>query len=232
MNQAELSVFKRIGLTLPEKAQLEKDLEKMWAPFEQMDREYVEIVRTFHQKFLNPNFTQQYKNELRATAKNDIKELQRKYVAQAKETLAKIREGLLPKVEKVQKTDTARLADITLWANTLPYASVNELRDLWVKHNGDEDFMALLYAEFKKQKKDNAMMKAFKLEIENVPLAQEVQDLDKLQHTLNLYASSDMYPAFVYTQRPEFRSVDRDLNSVPVDDGATWRPDFDLKRVK
>jgi hypothetical protein len=49
---------------------------------------------------------------------------------------------------------------------------------------------------------------------------------------LNLYASSDMYPAFVYTQRPEFRSVDRDLNSVPVDDGATWRPDFDLKRVK
>jgi len=73
MNQAELSVFKRIGLTLPEKAQLEKDLEKMWAPFEQMDREYVEIVRTFHQKFLNPNFTQQYKNELRATAKNDIK---------------------------------------------------------------------------------------------------------------------------------------------------------------
>lgn len=231
MNQAELSVFKRIGLTLPEKAQLQKDLEAMFAPFEQMDREYVEIVRTFHQKFLNPNFTQQYKDELRATAKNDIKELQRKYVAQAKEALAKIRDGLLPKVEKTQKTDTARLADITLWANTLPYASVNELRDLWVKHNGDEDFMALLYAEFKKQK-DNAMMKAFKLEIENVPLAQEVQDLDKLQHTLNLYASSDMYPAFVYTQRPEFRSVDRDLNSVPVDDGATWRPDFDLKRVK
>lgn len=231
MNQAELSVFKRIGLTLPEKAQLEKDLEKMWAPFEQMDREYVEIVRTFHQKFLNPNFTQQYKNELRATAKNDIKELQRKYVAQAKETLAKIREGLLPKVEKVQKTDTARLADITLWANTLPYASVNELRDLWVKHNGDEDFMALLYTEFKKRK-DDPMIQKMKHEIENVPLAQEVQDLDKLQHTLNLYASSDMYPAFVYTQRPEFRSVDRDLNSVPVDDGATWRPDFDLKRVK
>jgi lipopolysaccharide biosynthesis glycosyltransferase len=231
MNQAELSVFKRIGLTLPEKAQLEKDLEKMWAPFEQMDREYVEIVRTFHQKFLNPNFTQQYKNELRATAKNDIKELQRKYVAQAKETLAKIREGLLPKVEKVQKTDTARLADITLWSNTLPHASANELRDLWVKHNGDEDFMALLYTEFKKRK-DDPMIQKMKHEIENVPLAQEVQDLDKLQHTLNLYASSDMYPAFVYTQRPEFRSVDRDLNSVPVDDGATWRPDFDLKRVK
>jgi lipopolysaccharide biosynthesis glycosyltransferase len=231
MNQAELSVFKRIGLTLPEKAQLEKDLEKMWAPFEQMDREYVEIVRTFHQKFLNPNFTQQYKNELRATAKNDIKELQRKYVAQAKETLAKIREGLLPKVEKVQKTDTARLADITLWSNTLPHASANELRDLWVKHNGDEDFMALLYTEFKKRK-DDPMIQMMKHEIENVPLAQEVQDLDKLQHTLNLYASSDMYPAFVYTQRPEFRSVDRDLNSVPVDDGATWRPDFDLKRVK
>ncbi len=231
MNQAELSVFKRIGLTLPEKAQLQKDLEAMFAPFEQMDREYVEIVRTFHQKFLNPNFTQQYKNELRATAKNDIKELQQKYVAQAKETLAKIREGLLPKVEKVQKTDTARLADITLWANTLPYASVNELRDLWVKHNGDEDFMALLYTEFKKRK-DDPMIQKMKHEIENVPLAQEVQDLDKLQHTLNLYASSDMYPAFVYTQRPEFRSVDRDLNSVPVDDGATWRPDFDLKRVK
>lgn len=231
MNQAELSVFKRIGLTLPEKAQLEKDLEKMWAPFEQMDREYVEIVRTFHQKFLNPNFTQQYKNELRATAKNDIKELQRKYVAQAKETLAKIREGLLPKVEKVQKTDTARLADITLWSNTLPHASANELRDLWVKHNGDEDFMALLYTEFKKRK-DDPMIQKMKHEIENVPLAQEVQDLDKLQHALNLYASSDMYPAFVYTQRPEFRSVDRDLNSVPVDDGATWRPDFDLKRVK
>ena len=230
MNGAQSRIVKQLGLE--EKAQLQKDLEqKVYAPFESMDREYVEIVRTFHQKFLNPNFTQQYKNELRATAKNDIKELQQKYVAQAKETLAKIREGLLPKVEKVQKTDTARLADITLWANTLPYASVNELRDLWVKHNGDEDFMALLYAEFKKQK-DNAMMKAFKLEIENVPLAQEVQDLDKLQHTLNLYASSDMYPAFVYTQRPEFRSVDRDLNSVPVDDGATWRPDFDLKRVK
>ena len=231
MNQAELSVFKRIGLTLPEKAQLEKDLEKMWAPFEQMDREYVEIVRTFHQKFLNPNFTQQYKNELRATAKNDIKELQQKYVAQAKETLAKIREGLLPKVEKVQKTDTARLADITLWANTLPYASVNELRDLWVKHNGDEDFMALLYAEFKKQK-DNAMMKAFKLEIENVPLAQEVQDLDKLQHALNLYANSDLYPAFIHTQKPEFRQVDHDLNAAPIDDGATWRPVFDLKKMR
>ena len=230
MNGAQSRIVKQLGLE--EKAQLQKDLEqKVYAPFESMDREYVEIVRTFHQKFLNPNFTQQYKNELRATAKNDIKELQRKYVAQAKETLAKIREGLLPKVEKVQKTDTARLADITLWSNILPHASANELRDLWVKHNGDEDFMALLYTEFKKRK-DDPMIQKMKHEIENVPLAQEVQDLDKLQHTLNLYASSDMYPAFVYTQRPEFRSVDRDLNSVPVDDGATWRPDFDLKRVK
>ena len=124
----------------------------------------MEIVRTFHQKFLNPNFTQQYKDELRATAKNDIKELQRKYVAQAKETLAKIREGLLPKVEKVQKTDTARLADITLWSNTLPHASANELRT-WVKHNGDEDFMALLYTEFKKRK-DDPMIQKLKHEIE------------------------------------------------------------------
>lgn len=231
MNQAELSVFKRIGLTLPEKAQLEKDLEKMWAPFEQMDREYVEIVRTFHQKFLNPNFTQQYKDELRATAKNDIKELQRKYVAQAKETLAKIREGLLPKVEKVQKTDTARLADITLWSNTLPHASANELRDLWVKHNGDEDFMALLYTEFKKRK-DDPMIRKMKHEIENVPLAQEIQDLDKLQHVLSLYASSDMYPAYIYTQKPEFRQVNHDLNAAPIDDGATWRPVFDLKKTR
>ena len=230
MNGAQSRIVKQLGLE--EKAQLQKDLEqKVYAPFESMDREYVEIVRTFHQKFLNPNFTQQYKDELRATAKNDIKELQRKYVAQAKEALAKIRDGLLPKVEKTQKTDTARLADITLWSNILPHASANELRDLYVKHQGDEDFMALLYTEFKKQK-DNPMMKAFKLEIENVPLAQEVQDLDKLESTLSFFASSDMYPAFVYTQRPEFRSVDRDLNSVPVDDGATWRPDFDLKRVK
>lgn len=230
MSGAQSRIVKQLGLE--EKAQLQKDLEqKVYAPFESMDREYVEIIRTFHQKFLNPNFTEQYKNELRATAMNDIKELQRKYVAQAKEALAKIRDGLLPKVEKTQKTDTARLADITLWANTLPYASVNELRDLWVKHNGDEDFMALLYAEFQKQK-DNVMMKAFKLEIENVPLAQEVQDLDKLQHTLNLYASSDMYPAFIHTQKPEFRQVSVDLNSFPIDDGATWRPVFDLKKMR
>ncbi len=231
MNQAELSVFKRIGLTLPEKAQLEKDLEKMWAPFEQMDREYVEIVRTFHQKFLNPNFTQQYKNELRATAKNDIKELQQKYVAQAKETLAKIREGLLPKVEKVEKTDTARLADVTLWANILPHADINELRDLHQKHQGDEDFMALLHTEFKKRKGE-PMIQKLKHEIENVPLAKEVQDLDRLQHTLSLYANSDLYPAYIHTQKPEFRQVDHDLNAAPIDDGATWRPLFDLKRVK
>lgn len=230
MNGAQSKIVKQLGLE--EKAQLQKDLEqKVYAPFESMDREYVEIIRTFHQKFLNPNFTQQYKNELRATAMNDIKELQRKYVAQAKETLAKIRDGLLPKVEKTQKTDTARLADITLWANTLPYASANELRDLWVKHNGDEDFMALLYTEFKKRK-DDPMIRKMKHEIENVPLAQEVQDLDKLQHALNLYANSDLYPAFIHTQKPEFRQVSVDLNSFPIDDGATWRPVFDLKKMR
>lgn len=230
MNGAQSKIVKQLGLE--EKAQLQKDLEqKVYAPFESMDREYVEIIRTFHQKFLNPNFTQQYKNELRATAMNDIKELQRKYVAQAKETLAKIRDGLLPKVEKTQKTDTARLADITLWANTLPYASANELRDLWVKHNGDEDFMALLYTEFKKRK-DDPMIRKMKHEIENVPLAQEVQDLDKLQHTLNLYANSDLYPAFIHTQKPEFRQVSVDLNSFPINDGATWRPVFDLKKTR
>jgi len=91
--------------------------------------------------------------------------------------------------------------------------------------------MALLYTEFKKQK-DNPMMKAFKLEIENVPLAQEVQDLDKLQHTLNLFANSDLYPAFVHTQKPEFRQVSVDLDSFPIDDGATWRPVFDLKKMR
>jgi len=220
-----------LNLGLEQKAQLQKDLEAMFAPFEQMDREYVEIIRTFHQKFMNPNFTQQYKNELRATAKNDIKELQQKYVARAKETLAEIREGLLPKVDKVQKTDTARLADVTLWSNILPHADVNELRDLHQKHQGDEDFMALLHTEFKKRKGE-PMIQKLKHEIENVPLAKEVQDLDRLQHTLSLYANSDLYPAYIHTQKPEFRQVDHDLNAVPIDDGATWRPLFDLKRVR
>jgi hypothetical protein len=230
MNGAQSRIVKQLGLE--EKAQLQKDLEqKVYAPFESMDREYVEIIRTFHQKFLNPNFTEQYKDELRATAKNDIKELQQKYASKTKEALAKIRDGLLPKVEKTQKTDTARLADITLWSNILPHADHKELRDLYVKHQGDEDFMALLYTEFKKQK-DNTMMKVFKLEIENVPLGEEVQDLDKLKHALNLYASSDMYPAYIYTQAPKFRSVDGDLNAFPVDDGATWRPVFDLKKTR
>ena len=230
MNKAELSVFNRIGLTLPEKAQLQKDLEAMFAPFEQMDREYVEIIRTFHQKFMNPNFTQQYKNELRATAKNDIKELQQKYVARAKETLAEIREGLLPKVDKVQKTDTARLADVTLWSNILPHADVNELRDLHQKHLGDDDFMALLYTEFKKRK-DDPIIQSLKHEIENVPLSKEVQEVDKLKYTLNLYANSDLYPAFVYTQKPDFRQVDCDLDSFPIDEHTTYRPLFDLKRL-
>lgn len=212
-------------------------LERIAAVFKGMDEEYIKIVQGFHSFFTDETRTEEAKRGEHARTKNAIRDLRRDRVAAAKAVIDAIREEATPKPGGDNDQDQAtRQANIQLWTAILPTATVDELRDLYLRHGGNDDFMALLNVQFRTRDKDDLQLQTFISEIESGPEIIGIEDLSRVEHSINSMGSENL------TQWPQgmdeailtnlanvkFRSIDADLKSFPVEDGAAYRGIFKM----
>lgn len=208
---------------------LSEDLQKVFKTYEGMDKEYVKIIRKHHGVATNPDLTEQAKNKDRAATVEAVQELKRKYFERAKAEIDKLREAYRPKVEIPKLSSAERLLNVTLWTQTLPTATAAELRELYLEHKGNEDFMQLLEAQFR-QRKDDLGLQQLKHEIAHEPEDRALARLQKAEDALSFLTNQHFYPAKLKsTEHFELRSVGADLDRYPISDGPTFRPVFDIK---
>jgi len=215
-------------------SRLNEDLERVYAVFAGMDGEYVELIRKYHQVSTNPDYTFQAKNKAAEATKEAIRELKRKYFEKAKAVIEKIREEYRPKVEPKRYSTEERLLNVTLWSQTMPTATVDELRNLYMEHKGNEDFDQLLEAELRRREaKDpnDMVIRQFRHQMTAEPADRALAELKKVEAGLSfLLISSDYYPAKLKSlAHHEMHNVEADLAAHPILEGPTFRPVFDIR---
>ena len=102
-----------------------------------MDRDYIAEIRRCHSVMINPDYTPEAKVKIREETKERVQELKRRYFEEAKAVIEKIREEYQPKVKPKSYTTEERLLNVTLWTQTMPTATVDELRQLCLEHKGN-----------------------------------------------------------------------------------------------
>jgi|LSQX01.3.fsa_nt_gb hypothetical protein len=212
-------------------SRLEEDFQKVFQVYQGMDKDYVDLIRHYHGVAVNPDLTMQAKNKAKEETKEAVQELKRKYFERAKEVIEKIREEYQPKVEPKKYNTEERLLNVTLWTQTMPTATVDELRQLYLEHKGDPDFEQLLEAEIRRRDdSDDLSLQTFKHDRVAEPRDRAFTELDKIERGLAFLASQHYYPAnFEGLEHFELRNVDADLDRYPIDDGHVYRPLFDIK---
>jgi hypothetical protein len=210
-------------------SRLEQDLQRVFKVYEGMDSEYIKLIRKHHSVATNQDLTMQAKNKDREATKEAVQELKRRYFEKAKAEIDKLREAYRPKVETPKLSSAERLLNVTLWTQTLPTATAAELRELYLEHKGNEDFMQLLEAQFR-QRKDDLGLQQLKHEIANEPEDRALARLQKVEDAISFLAGQHFYPAKLEsTEHFELRDVGADLDRYPISDGPTFRPVFDIK---
>lgn len=212
-------------------SRLEDDFQRVFRVYQGMDEEYVDLIRGYHRTAVEPDFTPQAKNKFREEAKEAVQELKRKYFEWAKEMIEMIRKEYRPKVEPKKYSTEERLLNVTLWSQTIPTTTVDELRQLYLEHKGDPDFEQLLEAEIRRRDDtDDLNLQAFKHERIAEPQDKAFSELNKLQASLSFLTLQHYYPAGLKSLKHyELRNVGADLDRYPIDDGHTYRPLFDIK---
>ena len=215
-------------------SRLSEDLERVYAVFAGMDGEYVELIRKYHQVSTNPDYTFQAKNKAAEATKESVRELKRKYFEKAKAVIERIREEYRPKVEPKRYSTEERLLNVTLWTQTLPTATVDELRNMWMEHKGNEDFDRLLEAELRRREEkdpNNMALRQFRHQMTAEPEDKALAALKKVESGLSfLLISADNYPAQLKSlEQFELRNVAADLARHPILEGPTFRPVFDIR---
>lgn len=209
---------------------------EVYEVFASMDDEYVKLVREYHQiASMTDRYTTEFIAQKMQETKKAIKELMQDRLNAAKEVIARIREDFSEEPQEPTgatggvERQLERNNNLILWNAQLPVATVDELREMYQKHKNDPDFMVLLNVELRKRKDDPSAQK-LKYDIEN-PTEGVFAELDKLEKSLTFALTTDMYPARLATRGINnimFRSISEDLKKHPVQDGATYRPVFDL----
>ncbi|MFY9505150.1 MAG: hypothetical protein WAQ32_08945 [Dethiobacteria bacterium] len=212
-------------------SRLTEDFQRVFRVYVGMDKEYVALIRRYHTVAVEPDFTMQAKNKAREETKEAVQELKRKYFEQAKEMIEKIREEYRPKVEPKSYTTEERLLNVALWTQTMPQATVDELRQLYLEYKGDPDFEQLLEAEIRRRDDSGDLnLQALKHERTAEPQDRAFAELKKLEAGLAFLTSQHYYPAKLESlEHNELRNVDSDLDRYPIDDGHIFRPLFDIK---
>jgi len=212
-------------------------LERIANVFKGMDEEYIKVVRGFHEFYLDQTRTEEAKRAEYAKAHNNIRDLRRERVAAAKDVIDEIREEATPRPGGENEQDQAtRQANIQLWAAILPTATVDELRDLYLRHGGNDDFMALLNVQFRTRDKNDLQLQKLINEIENGPEIPGIEDLNRVEYSINTIGSENLsqWPQgldeaiLTNLANVKFRSINTDLNSFPVKDGAAYRGIFKM----
>ncbi len=212
-------------------SRLEQDLQRVFNVYEGMDGEYVKLIRKHHGVATNPDLTMQAKNKDREATKEAVQELKRRYFDKAKAEIDKRREEYKPKVTAPKLSTQERLLNVTLWTQTMPTATVDELRALYLEHKGIPDFEQLLEAEFRKRDDSGDLnLQQLKHEIANEPEDRALARLQKVEDALSFLAGQHFYPAKLEsTEHFELRDVGADLDRYPISDGPTFRPVFDIR---
>jgi hypothetical protein len=214
-------------------SRLNKDIGRVFAVYQGMDKAYVGLVRGYHKVALNPDLTQEAKDKARESTKEEVLELKRAYFGKAKAVLDVIREEYRPKVKAKEYTTEERLLNVNLWTATMPTATVDELRGLHLEHKGDPDFERLLEAELRRREQKDAndmAIRAFRHEVDNQPYDKAFAELAKIENALKFLTTMKFYPANLKSlEHHELRNVDSDLAKHPIDDGHVFRPIFDIK---
>ena len=212
-------------------SRLQDDFQRVFWVYQGMDKEYVDLIRGYHRIAVEPDYTMQAKNKFREETKEAVQEMKRKYFERAKEVIEKIREEYRPKVEPKKYSTEERLLNVTLWTQTMPTATVDELRQLYLEHKGDPDFEQLLEAELRRRDDTGDLnLQRLKHERTAEPQDQAFAELNKLQAGLSFLASQHFYPANLKSlEHHELRNVDADLSAHPINDGHVFRPRFDIR---
>lgn len=210
---------------------LKGDMERVFRVYGNMDRDYIAEIRRCHSVMINPDYTPEAKVKVREETKERIQELKRRYFEEAKAVIEKIREEYQPKVKPKSYTTEERLLNVTLWTQTMPTATVDELRQLYLEHKGNPDFEQLLEAELRRRDDTGDLdLQAFKHERTAEPQDRAFAELKKLEAGLAFLTSQHYYPAKLESlEHNELRNVDSDLDRYPIDDGHIFRPLFDIK---
>lgn len=219
---------------------IEDELPRIAVAFNGMDNEYVKLVRGHHDFYLDKTRTDAAKSQNRAQTSNAIVDLVTGRIVKALAAIEEIRTAYNPAPTPVRKSDAGRLADLTLWANTLPTATVDELADLHATHAGDPDFTAIFEAELRRREgagEDGLAVGMLRHTIATKTAPVALPALDSLEKTFKAIRSTcrDMYPAGLkmavvsgMRDSPKYRTVHYDLDAFPVSDGPTYRPVFSL----
>lgn len=219
------------------KSAIQQRLPEVFAVFAPMDDRYVLAIQQHHKivtqrdKY-NPDYIARDRQE----TKKAIKEMKLEYLTKAKAVIAKIKEAYTetPKkkepgsAEDQMAMQLERNNKLLIWSAQLPAASVDVLKELWVQHKDDEDFMTLLNVEFMKRK-GNPDALNLKAKIENPVDNGNFAELDKVEKGLTFICNNDFYPAGLKgLENVSYRTVDTDLNLYPILNGPTYRPVFKL----
>jgi len=215
---------------------IEDHLQEIAAPLAGMDDAYTELVRSYHAVYGDDTRTLQYRQEKRAEVRKKILFLKTDKISDSAAIILSLREEYLTRPTPETAPAEARPGNILLWSAILPHQTVDELRELFLQHGTDTDFLALLKVEFKRRGKDSLpALIGLRHEVENGPKVEGLEDLARLEKALSMLSTQrtmwysklqecvennlqDSYP----------RSIDKDLDSPPVRDTATHRPAFSL----
>lgn len=221
----------------------ETDLRKVFNLFKEMDEKYIRLVRSHHAVVTDGKYNREYITKHRAETKRKIQSLKDFYCGHALEVVQELREEYAEKppaktvyatTEEKTLQQLERNNNLLLWKAQLEGATVAEMRELYKEHTYNEDFLVLLRSELRKRKGEPEI-KAFMVEMDAPAKTPLDRELDKLERSIKSFRSLDMYPEGLHIhglKKVQFRQVDRDLDSFPIDGNPEFRPVFNLKDTK
>lgn len=206
---------------------------RIFTHFEGMDNEYEKLIREYHTTFLNENYTLEHKNRERLLTIDKIKELKVDRINKAKEEIESIKAEYTSLPEPKKVTPEERTANILLWTKILPTSTIDELVKLWADNSTDEDLKKLLKAELRERTEGQAptpKVSQFLHDLENEVSDTRFKELDKLVIGFNTWANMSNYPANIKDSlaNVKYRTVEKDLERYPIDNGTIKRPVFGI----
>ncbi len=207
--------------------------QRIFKHFEGMDQEYEELIRNYHKVYLNENYTKEYKDKERILTIDKVKALKADRFDKAKAEIEKIKEEYSAKPEPKKVAPEERAANILLWGKVLPTSTIEEMMELWGDNPSDEDLKRLLKAELRERaagKTPGPEESKFLHELEHGAIGTRFKEMDKLIPSFNTLSNIDFYPAMIKDSLTgiQYRTVTKDLERYPINDGPTLRPVFSI----
>lgn len=195
-----------------------KEINDVYIRMGGMTEKYVDVVRVHHEVMRDNTRTEAYKLQHFKESVDMALKLKKDWANAGLLELDKIEEKYkeVGQVEEVEEgSEIMQLKNVMLWKEILPTLDKEELKEYYIKHRLNDDFMALIRNIIKNDSDKKWIIDNLEAEYNKLSPLQELLKDERLKIRSLGQMGSSIFIIGEHGQIKEIRSIENDLRNVP-----------------